>query len=79
MSFKSEYLFRTFSVFTKLVTSVEFYCKILCYYAVPFLVNYGAVPYSLIFTPRAALLQAVLQVNMKPFRNGLVKMREKAV
>ena len=46
----------------------------LCYYAVPFPANYGTVPYSLIFTPIAALLQAVLQnenetIPERPSRN----------
>ena len=67
--FRSEYLFRTCSVATSLVTSLEFHSD-LCEYAVPFLTNYGKVPYSLIFNPIAALLQAVLQKNTEPFRNS---------
>ena len=76
--FKSEYLFRTCCVATNLVTSLEFHSD-LCYYAVPFLANYGTVPYSLFFTSIAALLQAVLEENMEPFRNGPVEMRNKTV
>ena len=56
LDFKSEYLFRTLSVQTDLVTSLEFQSD-LCHYAVSFLANYGAVPYSFIFTPIAAPLQ----------------------
>ena len=65
LDFKSEYLFRTCPVATDLVTSHQFHSSFnLCYYAVPFLLaNYGTIPYSLIFTPIAALLQAVLQAN----------------
>ena len=76
--FKSEYSFLTFSVATNLVTSLELHSN-LYYYAVPFLANYGTVPYSLILTPIAALLQAVLQENTEPFRNGLVEMRNRTV
>ena len=57
---KSEYLFRTCSVATNLVISLQFHSD-LCYYAVPFVAKSGAIPYSLIFNPIAALLQAVLQ------------------
>ena len=68
--FRSEYLFRTCSVATSLVTSLEFHSD-LCEYALPFLVNYGKFPYSLIFTPiEFSLLQAVLQKNTEPFRNS---------
>ena len=78
LDFKSEYLFRTFSVATDLVTSHQFHSK-LCYYAVPFLANYGAIPYSLIFTSIAALRQAVVQANTEPFRNGLVEKKSRTV
>ena len=72
LDFKSEDLFRTCSVATDLVALHHFYSN-LCYYAVPFLLaNYGTIPYSLIFTPMAALLQAVLQAIMEPFQNGRV-------
>ena len=71
--FKSEFLFCTCSVPTKLVTSLQFHSD-LCYYAVPFLAKYGTVPYSLILTPIAALLQAVLQENTQPFWDGLPEM-----
>ena len=37
--FKSEYLLRTCSVATNLVTSLEYHSD-MCYYAVPFLANY---------------------------------------
>ena len=79
--FKREYLFRTCSylvIATNLVTSLEFHSD-LCYYAVPFLTKYGTIPYSLIFTPIAALLRAVLQMNTEPFRNGLVETRNRTV
>ena len=76
--FKSEYLFRTCSVATNLVKSFEFLSN-LCQYAVLFLPNYGTVPYSLILTPTAALLQALLQEKTEPFRNGLVAMRKRTV
>ena len=76
--FRSEYLFRTSSLATNLVTSLEFHSD-LCFYAAPFLANYGLVPYSLILTPIAALLQAMLQENTEPFRNGLVEMRNSTV
>ena len=75
---ESEYLLRTYSGATNLETSLQFQSD-LCYYAVPFLANYGTVPYSLIFTPIAVLLQAVLQENTEPFRNGLVEMRKRTV
>ena len=75
---KSEYLFRTYSVATNTVTSLEFHSD-LCYYAAPLLANYGTVPYSLILTLIGALLQAVLQENTEPFQNGLVKMRNRTV
>ena len=75
LDFKREYLFRTCSVATDLVTSHQFQSS-LCYYAVPFLLaNYGATPYPLNFTPIAALLQAVQQAITEPFRNGLVETR----
>ena len=75
LDFKNEFLFRTCSVAIHLVTSHQFHSD-LCYYAVPFLLaNYGAIPCSLIFTPIAALLQAVLQANTEPFPNGLVETR----
>ena len=74
----SEYFFRTCSVATNLVTSVELHSD-LCYYAVPFLANYGTVPYSLIFTPIAALLQAVVQENKEPFQNGQEEMKNRTV
>ena len=76
--FKSEYLFRTCSVTINLVASLEFLSG-LSYYAVPCRANYGTVPYSLILTPIAALLQAVLQENMEPFSNGRVEMRNRAI
>ena len=76
--FKSQFLFRPCSGATNLVTSFEFYCD-LCYYAVPFLANYGTVPNSLIFTTIAAMLLTVLQENTKPFQNGQVGMRNKTV
>ena len=72
---KSEYLFRTCSVATNMVTSHSD----LCLYAVPFLANYGTVPYSLVPTPIAGLLQAVLQKNAEPVRNGPVEMRNSTV
>ena len=53
--FKSENLFRTCSITANLVTSLEILSDF-WYHAVPFLANYGTVPYSLIFTPIAALL-----------------------
>ena len=70
--FKSEILLRRCSVATNLVTSHQFHSN-LCFYAVPLLDNYGMIPYSLIFTPIATLLQAVLQANTQPFRNGSVE------
>ena len=75
LDFKSGNLFLKCSVATDLVTSHQFHSSV-CYHAVLFLLaNYGAIPYSLIFTPIAALLQAVLQAIMEPFRNGLVETR----
>ena len=74
LEFKSEYLIRTCSVATDLMTSHQFHSN-LCFYAVPFLANYGTIPYSLFFTPIAALLQAVLQTKTEAFRNGLVETR----
>ena len=76
--FKSEYLFRTLSIATNLLMSLEFR-SISCYYAVPFIDNYGRAPYSLNLIPIAALLQAVLQEKTKPFRNGLVETCNKAI
>ena len=76
--FKSEHLFRTCSVATNLVTSLEFHSN-LSYYIVPLLANYGTVPYSLVFTPIAVQLQAVLQENTEPFRNGRVERRNRTV
>ena len=76
--FKSEYLFRTCSVVSNLVTSLEFHSD-LCYYAVRFLANYGRVPYSLNLTLVAALQQAVLHEDTDPFRKGLVEMRNRTV
>ena len=75
---KSEYLFRTCSIGTDLVTSLQFHSN-LCYYDVAFLANYGTIPCSLIFTPIAVLLQAVLQMNTEPFRNGPVKTRNRTI
>ena len=66
------------SVATDLVTWHQFHSS-LCYNAVPFLANYGTIAYSLIFTPIVALLQAVLQANTEPFRNGLVERRNKTL
>ena len=77
-SLKSEYLFRTCSAATNLVTSLQFHAN-LCSYAVPFLANYGTIPNPLIFTHIAALLQAVLQMNTEPFWNGLVETRNRTV
>ena len=77
--FKSEYLFRTCSVATNLVTSLDFHSNLMCFYVVPSLANYGTVSYSPIFTPLAALLQAMLQANTEPIRNGQVEMRNRAV
>ena len=76
LDFRSEYLFRTCSVATNLVTSLEFHSD-LSYYATQFPANYGTFPYSLVFTPIAALLQAVLQEGTEPFRNGPVVMRNR--
>ena len=76
--FKRGYLFRTFSVATNQVTSIEFLSD-WCYYAGPFLANYGSVPYSPIFIPIAALLQAVLQEKTEPLRNGLLETRNRTV
>ena len=76
--FKTEYLFGTSSVAINLVASVEFLSE-LCCFAVPFLANYGTVPYSLVSTPVAALLQAVLQENTEPFWNSLVELRNRTV
>ena len=58
--FKSECLFRTCSVATNLVTPIEIHSD-LCHDAVPFLANYRSVPSSIILTPIASLLQAVVQ------------------
>ena len=41
--------------------------------------TYETVPYPLIFTPIAALLQSVLQANSEAFRNGLVETMNRAV
>ena len=63
---KSEYLFRTCSDAINLMTSHEFPSD-LCYYAVPFLANYGTVPYSysLILTP----IQRCYKQYYKKIRN----------
>ena len=61
------------------MTSFEFGSNLLCYYVVPFLANYGAVPYSFFFTPMAVLLQTLLQTNTKQLRNGWVENRNRAV
>ena len=74
LDFKSEYLLRTCSVATHLVNSHQFHSN-LCFSSVLLLANYGTIPYCISFTPIAALLQAVLQANMEPFRNGLVERR----
>ena len=63
---------------THLVTLLQFHSN-LYYYAVPFLANYGTIPYSLLFTLIAALLQAVLQMNTEPFRNGLVETTNRTI
>ena len=68
-------MFRTCSVVTNLVTLLEFLFD-LCHFVKPFKANYGTRPYSLIFTTIAALLQARLQGNTEPFRNGLLKKEE---
>ena len=70
---KSGCFFRTCSVATSLVTSLEFDSH-LFFYAVLLPANYETVPWSLIPTPKAALPQAVLQENTETFRNSLVEM-----
>ena len=57
---KSEYLFRTCSVATNMVTSLQIHSD-LYYYFVSFLANYETISHSFFFTPIVALLQAVLQ------------------
>ena len=74
LDIKSEYLFRKCSVATDLVTSHQIHSN-LCYYAVLFLANYVTSPYSIFFTPIAALLQAVLQANAEPSGIGVVETR----
>ena len=59
-----------------MVTSLDFHSD-LYYYTVPFLTNYGTVPYSLFLTAITALLQAVLQENTEALRNGLVEMKNR--
>ena len=76
--FRNECLFRTCSVANNLVTSLKFHSD-LCEYAVLFLANLGTVPYSLIFTQRAMLLQAVLQEKTELFQNVLIEMRNRTV
>ena len=78
LDFKSECLFRTCCVATDLLTSHQFHSN-LCFYAVPFMASYRTIPYSLFFTPIAALLQAVLQANAEPLGNGLVETRNLTV
>ena len=76
--FKNEYLFRTCSVTSNLVTSLEFYSD-LCDYALRFLASDGRVPYSLVLTLLAALEPTVLHENREPFRSGLVEKRNRTV
>ena len=75
---KSEFLFRTGSIETNLVTSLQFLSN-LCYYALRILTKYGAIPCSLIFTLIAALLKAVLHMNTQPFRKGRVETRNRTL
>ena len=74
--FKSEYFFRT--CYQSVDITQEFIpnAVLLC---CADLAKYGTVPYSTIFTPITALLQAVLQANTELFRNDLVKTRNRAV
>ena len=70
--FKSEYLFRTCSVATNLVTSYHFRSK-LYYYVLPFLLaKYGAIPYSLIFHShsRTATSNATSEYETVPERTS---------
>ena len=76
--FKSEYFCGMCAVATNPVTTLEIHSDF-CYYALPFIANYGRVPYPLIFNPIAALLQEVLQENTEPFGNGLLEMRNTTV
>ena len=43
------------------------------------LCRFGTTPYSFIFNPIAALLQAVLQANTEPFRSSLLETRNRTV
>ena len=72
---KSKYLFRTCSVATNLVTSLNNPFKSAVLLCCVVLVTHGTVPYSLISFISAALLQA----NTEPFRNALVKVRTQLV
>ena len=73
--FESEYLFRTCSLATNLVTALSnpFKFAVLLYCVI--LVNYWIIPCSILSLMSVALLRAVLQVNTEPLRNALVKMR----
>ena len=55
------------------ITSILFRFLLICCSFLP--AKYGTIPYSLLLTPIAALLQAVLQSNTEPLRNGLVETR----
>ena len=77
--FKSEYLYRTCSVATNLVTSPNNPFQNTVLLCCVILENYETFPHSLISTISAALLQALPQANTAPFRNALVKMRNQVV
>ena len=77
--FKSEYLCRMCSVAANLVRSIinPFQSAMLLCCVV--LANHGTVPYSPNSFISTALLETVLQANMEPFRNTMVKMRNHKV
>ena len=76
---KIEYLIRTCSVATDLVTllNTQFQSAVLLRCVV--LAKYGTVLYSLISFISAALLQTVLQANTEPFGNALINLRNQSV
>ena len=73
--FKSDYLFHVCSVATNLVTSLDISFQIALLHCCTVLNSSVIIQ----FIHSAALLQAVIQTKMEPFRNGQVEMRNRAV
>ena len=77
--FKSEYLFRTCSAATYLVTSLNNSFQFVVLLCCVVLAKYGTLPFLLNSFISAALLQELLQANAEPFRNALVKTWNKII